>query len=342
MLTRKSEVDYMIIPVKMKNDFYNIILERGSLKKAGDFIPCQNRKALIVTDSGVPEEYSISVAQSLGNAVIFTFQQGEGSKNFDTYKAICQKLLEENFSRKDCVVAVGGGVVGDIAGFAAATFMRGIDFYNIPTTLLSQVDSSIGGKTAIDLNGIKNIIGAFYQPKCVIIDPDVLSTLPKRQISNGLAESIKMGITGDETLFEIFENSNYLERIDEIIEKSILVKRAVVQEDEKEAGLRKVLNFGHTIGHAIETSVGLGELYHGECVSLGMIFMCGNDIKERVKTVLESVNLPTEIDYNKQAVYSALTHDKKAGGNKVTLVKSNKIGAFYFEEVEIDELRSYL
>lgn len=332
----------MVIPVKMKNDAYDIILERGAIKKAGEYIKTNGAKALIVTDSGVPKQYAETVAKSVGNAVIHIFPQGEASKNFDVFKGICQRLLSEGFSRKDCVIAVGGGVTGDMAGFAAATYMRGIPFYNIPTTLLSQVDSSIGGKTAIDLDGIKNIIGAFYQPKCVIIDPDVLNTLPERQISNGLAESIKMGITGDKSLFEIFETDDYMSRIEDIIEKSLLVKRAVVEEDEKEAGLRKVLNFGHTIGHGIETSAGLEALYHGECVALGLIPMCSQSIRERVKKALSNAGLPTSYDYDKEAVFSALTHDKKASGKSVTLVKSEEIGSFYFDEVSIESLYNYL
>ncbi len=331
----------MIIPVNMKDSKYDIVLERGTLKKANQYIGDHN-KALIVTDSGVPEIYAQTVANAVGNASIFVFEQGEASKNFDVYKSICQKLLHKNFTRKDCVIAVGGGVCGDMAGFAAATYMRGIAFYNIPTTVLSQVDSSIGGKTAIDLDSIKNIIGAFYQPKAVIIDPDVLDTLPKRQISNGLAESIKMGITSDESLFELFESDDYMDNIEAIIEKSLLVKRSVVQKDEKESGLRKVLNFGHTIGHAIESSAGLNKLYHGECVALGILPMCGENIRERVKAALSKAGLVTSYDYDKNSVYEALTHDKKTDGTKVTLVKSNKIGSFYFEEVETESLKRYL
>ncbi|MGN0468195.1 MAG: 3-dehydroquinate synthase [Acutalibacteraceae bacterium] len=336
----------MIIPVNIENKksdvSYDIILERGALKKAAEYINICKNKALIVTDSGVPEEYARTVADSFENSFIHVFEKGEESKNFDVFKGICQKLLKESFSRKDCVIAVGGGVCGDMAGFAAATYMRGIDFYNIPTTVLSQVDSSIGGKTAIDLDSIKNIIGAFYQPKAVIIDPDVLKTLPERQIANGLAESIKMGITGDSSLFEIFEKDDYAEHIETIIEKSLLVKRSVVQQDEKENGLRRVLNFGHTIGHGIESSAGLHDLYHGECVALGLIPMCGEAIRPRVIKALSNVGLPTEYNYDKDAVFAALSHDKKTQGENVTIVKSDEIGSFYFENVSIEELKKYL
>ena len=333
----------MIIPVKMKDANYDIVLERGALRKVGEYINIKDNKALIVTDSGVPEEYAKAVAASFKNSFIHVFPEGEGSKSFDTYQGSLKSLLINGFNRKDAVIAVGGGVTGDMAGFAAATYMRGIDFYNIPTTLLSQVDSSIGGKTGIDFCSVKNIVGAFYQPKKVIIDPDVLNTLPDRQIANGLAESIKMGITGDKELFGICKDKNYKDKIEEIIRRSLLVKRSVVEEDEKEAGLRRVLNFGHTLGHAIESAVGLGTLYHGECIGLGMLPMCGDNIREEVRAALENVGLPTSFDYDKSAAYEALTHDKKSGcKSTVTVVKSNEIGSFTFETVPTEELRELL
>lgn len=332
----------MVIPVKTPDGNYDIVIERGSLQKIREYIPSVGKKALIVTDSGVPKQYAETVKASLENAEVFTFEQGEESKNFDTYKAVCRKLIELSFTRKDIVVALGGGVAGDMAGFAAATYMRGIDFYNIPTTVLSQVDSSVGGKTAVDLDGIKNIIGAFYQPKCVIIDPDVLKTLSNRMISNGLAESLKMGITGDEKLVEMLEKEDYLSNIEQIIERSVLFKRSIVEQDEKEAGLRRVLNFGHTIGHAVESAVGLGSLYHGECVGLGLIPMCGKNIRGRVVNALKNLGLPTQFDYDKDKAYSFLLHDKKSSGDSVTVVKCEKIGSFRFESVKAEELYSLL
>lgn len=332
----------MIIDVNVPGGSYKIFLERGALEKIKEYTGIENQKVLVVTDSGVPREYSQTVASAFENSVIFTVPQGEQNKNFDVYQSICKKLLDEGFSRKDCVIAVGGGVCGDMAGFAAATYMRGISFYNVPTTVLSQVDSSIGGKTAIDFCKIKNIIGAFYQPKAVIIDPDVLSTLPQRQIANGLAESIKMGITSDKSLFEIFKSKDYMKEIETIIEKSILVKRSVVQKDEKENGLRRVLNFGHTIGHGIESSAGLNTLYHGECVALGMIPMCSEKIRPEVICALRNVGLPTEFDYDKEAVFAALCHDKKTQGSDVTTVKSDEIGSFRFEKVSVESLKKYL
>jgi 3-dehydroquinate synthase len=239
-------------------------------------------------------------------------------------------MLENGFTRTDCVVAVGGGVVGDLAGFAAASFMRGIDFYNIPTTVLSQVDSSVGGKVAIDMNNIKNCVGAFHQPKAVLIDPDVLNTLPPRQIANGLAEAVKMAITFDETLLSVFEQEDYMEHIDEIITASVRLKAEVVRQDEKESGLRRVLNFGHTIGHGIETAAGLDKLYHGECVALGMLPMCAPKVRERLKAVLQKAGLPIETDLDIEVALSAVSHDKKMDKQKINYVFCPEIGAFEF------------
>ena len=333
----------MIIPLDLGCHSYDIILERGAIKKAGELLGIdKGRKVLVVTDTGVPRIYADTVAWCFDDSHIFIFPEGEKSKNFDTYRVICQTLCDAHFTRKDAVIAVGGGVVGDMAGFAAATYMRGIDFYNIPTTLLSQVDSSIGGKTAIDLGKIKNIIGAFHQPKKVIIDPDVLGTLPKRQIANGLAESIKMAAKFDKDAFELFLSENYMDNIEKIIEGSLKIKRYVVQQDEKETGLRKVLNFGHTIGHGIEASAEYGELYHGECVALGMIPMCGENVRDKMITALKNVGLPTEFNYDKEKVYEALCHDKKSQGKSITVVKCDEIGTFTFCEMANEELKNLI
>ena len=330
----------MIIPVNLGKDSYDIVLERGALKRVGEYIPAKG-KVLVVTDSGVPSVYAETVAAQFAESYIFTFPQGESSKNFNTYMSICEALLSHSFTRKDAVIAVGGGVTGDMSGFAAATYMRGIDFYNIPTTLLSQVDSSIGGKTAIDLNGVKNIIGAFYQPKKVIIDPDVLLTLSERHIKNGLSESIKMALTFDEELFAVISEGNLNENVDEIIRRSLLIKKRVVEEDEKEAGLRKSLNFGHTIGHGIETYLN-GELYHGECVALGMLPMCGEAVKEKLKAVLENAGIPVSFAYDKDKVREIISHDKKSGGKKISVVRCNEIGSFYFEDLTADEIMNLI
>ncbi len=327
----------MILNVKTSMGNYNIVLKRGSLNEIGEHFDI-NKKALVVTDSGVPSKYAQCVAKQFKNAVIKTIPQGEKSKSFETYKALLQVLSENEFSRADCVVAVGGGVVGDLSGFTAATYMRGISFLNIPTTLLSQVDSSIGGKTAIDFGGYKNTVGAFYQPKAVIIDPDVLRTLTHRQFNNGLAESIKMAATSDSELFGVFENGNAYENIDIVIERSLKIKKAVVEEDEKETGLRKVLNFGHTAAHAIETATGLGDYLHGECVALGMLAFSSKSVNNRIKNVLEKYSLPTEIHFSSNELLEALRHDKKANSDGVNVVFVNEIGSFEFKFLDFLQL----
>ena len=329
----------MILHLDLSENGYDIVIERGCLKKAADHLP-KGKKALVVTDDGVPAEYAKTVADAV-NGHVFTLPQGEENKNFQSYISICNRLISLGFTRTDYVVAVGGGVVGDMAGFAAATYMRGIDFYNIPTTLLSQVDSSVGGKTGIDVGEIKNVIGAFKQPKKVLIDPDVLSTLPERHISNGLAESLKMALTMDKELFELMEKGVTQDNLEEIITKSIIIKKNVVEQDEKEASLRRVLNFGHTVGHGIETASGLS-LLHGECVALGMLPMCGAEIRERVANTLKALSLPTKAIFNTEVVISAVKHDKKMEGDQINVVYVNEIGKFEFQKMQFSHFESQL
>lgn len=327
----------MIIPVKTSTGEYNIVLERGSLSQLNKHLKL-NRKVLIVTDSGVPAEYSKIAAAQCKEPYIVTIPEGEASKCFDNYKMLLGKMVEFGFTRSDCVMAVGGGVVGDLSGFVAASFMRGVDFYNIPTTVLSQVDSSVGGKVAIDFEGYKNIVGAFYPPGAVIIDSDTLKTLPQRQISNGLSESVKMSLTSDEKLFELFENEEIMPNIDPIIEASLKIKRYVVEQDEKEGGLRKILNFGHTLAHAIESENEMQNLYHGECVALGMIPMCADGVKPRLIKVLEKLNLPTTVDYDTDIIIEAMRHDKKMSGDEITVVYVPSVGTFQMKTMPFSEL----
>ena len=316
---------------------YDIVVERGILAKANQYLNL-NRRVLVVTDTGVPEEYAKSIASQCKNGMICTVEEGEASKSLAGYEKILKTMLDNGFSRKDCVVAVGGGVVGDLSGFAASTYMRGIDFYNIPTTLLSQIDSSIGGKTAINFGGVKNIVGAFYQPKKVLIDSNLLKTLPQRQISNGLAEAIKMSLTSDRELFGIFETKDIEENLDEIIIRSLNIKKNVVEQDEKESGLRRILNFGHTVGHGIESSEGMSELYHGECVALGMLPMCGEAIRPRVIAVLKKCALYQKLDYDWEKIAEATFHDKKADGETVTVTVVNEIGSFEMKSMKCTEV----
>ncbi len=335
----------MIIPVRLGEASYDIEISRGAIDLAAEKIIKKDRKVCVVTDSGVPKEYAEKLMASLGgNAILHVIPAGETNKNFNTLQDVLRTMLEAGFTRSDAVVALGGGVVGDLAGFAAATYMRGIDFYNIPTTLLSQVDSSVGGKTAVDLDGYKNMIGAFWQPKAVFIDPDLLATLPSRQISNGLCEALKMGATSDPELFELFENNDVLSNpdlIEEIIIKAITAKRDVVEIDEREGGLRKVLNFGHTLGHAIESSLGL-TLLHGECVALGILPMCEEKVKERLKKALSNIGLETDAAKyitDKNTILTALTHDKKsASGGRINAVILKDIGDFEFVKLTPEEL----
>lgn len=331
----------MIIPLNLGEQSYDIVLERGALNKASEYLNL-NRKCLIVTDSGVPSEYSQAIKNQAKEGYICVIPQGEKSKSFDNYKMLLEKMIEYSFTRTDCVIAVGGGVVGDLSGFVASSYMRGVDFYNIPTTLLSQVDSSIGGKVAIDVSGVKNIIGAFYQPKKVLIDSDTLKTLEIRQVNAGLCEAIKMSLTSDKELFSIIENStDLINDIDTIIEKSLLIKKNVVEIDPKEKGLRKVLNFGHTIGHAIESYMD-GKLLHGECVALGMLPLCSQSVKARLIKILEKYSLNNSVNIDTDILISYITHDKKSSGTKITTIFVNEIGSFEMREMEIENMREYI
>ena len=331
----------MTLSVNLGADSYDIIIEHGALAKAGEYLNL-NRRILIVTDDGVPAVYADTIAKQCKAPVKLTVPQGEQSKSFATLELLCKTMLENGFTRTDAVVAVGGGVVGDLSGFAAAAFMRGIEFYNVPTTLLSEVDSSIGGKTAINLGGFKNTVGAFHQPKRVLIDPDVLKTLPKRQIANGLAEAIKMAATFDKDLFRFIETEDIESNLDYIIEHALKIKKAVVEFDEKEKGLRRVLNFGHTIGHGIESYEDLHGLYHGECVALGMLPMCSENVKERILAVLKKAGLPTELEFDPEYIYEAVTHDKKADGDNIHFIYVSEIGSYEMKTTTLTDFHQII
>ena len=327
----------MNIHLNLNENSYDIVVERGILLKVNEHLNL-NRRVLIVTDSGVPSQYAETVAAMCREAIIHTVPMGEASKSLEAFGTILNEILKRGFSRNDCVVAVGGGVVGDLAGFVASAYMRGVDFYNIPTTLLSQIDSSIGGKTAINFGGVKNIVGAFYQPKKVLIDPELLKTLPARQISNGLAEAIKVALTSDKDLFSIIENKDIESNLDEIIIRALNVKKYVVEQDEKESGLRKILNFGHTIGHGIESSVGMESLYHGEAVALGIIPMCSEAIRSKVIKVLNKCGLCRSLEYDWESIENAAFHDKKADGDFVTVTTVEEIGSFNMKSMKCSEV----
>ena len=328
-----------ILTMNLGDRSYDILVSNSTLDSVGKFINLE-RKVAIITDSGVPEEYSKAIASQCKNAIVITFDQGEENKNLETYKYICEKILDFGLERSDAIVAVGGGVVGDISGFVASTYMRGIDFYNIPTTLLSQVDSSIGGKTAIDFCGVKNILGSFYQPKAVIISTDTLRTLDKRQISSGIAEVIKMSLTSDEELFKDLEEGLFEKDKKQTIIRALKIKKSVVEADEKENSIRKILNFGHTFGHGIEA---LGNLYHGECVALGMIPMCEKKLRPRLINLLSNFNLPTSfeaIDIDKAAEF--IQHDKKSSGGVINVVFVDSPGSYRIEKMSAEEILRHI
>lgn len=318
---------------------YDIIVGRKLLKEAGRYFNL-DRKVLIISDSGVPREYVKEVRKQCKEGYVCIFKQGEASKNIETYKKCIERAVECSLDKKSAIVAIGGGVVGDLAGFVASSYMRGIDFYNIATTTLSQIDSSIGGKVAIDYEGYKNIVGAFYQPKGVIIDLDTLKTLDKRNVNNGLVEAIKTGLIGDKELFEMFENDDV--SLEEIIYRSLCFKKRIVEEDEKEQGLRKILNFGHTIGHGIETYS--KDVYlHGECVGIGMMKIIEQEeIRQRLKNVLTKYSLPTDCIYDTKEVMKIIKHDKKARGDKIDVVVLNKIGEAKIKSVDFKYLEDVL
>ena len=327
----------MEIKVQAANGSYPIRIQNGALEQVGDFLP-RSGKTMIVTDSGVPENYVQTVANACCRPVVFSFPMGEASKNLTTYGQLLSAMLEHGFTRSDCVVAVGGGVVGDLAGFAAACYMRGVAFYNIPTTLLSQVDSSIGGKTAVDHGGVKNAVGAFYPPKGVLIDPTVLQTLSPRQFAAGMAEVIKMAATSDEKLFSLLETAEDINAVlPEVIRRALCIKQSVVEQDPLENGLRRVLNFGHTLGHGVE-SHSKGALLHGECVALGMPPMCGKAFRPRMQMILQKYRLPTTVAYTAEDLRPYVIHDKKATGTAITAVLVEAPGSFRFAELTPEEL----
>lgn len=302
----------------------------GALAKVGEVFDL-DRKVLVVTDSGIPKEYSEVVLKAAKEATLFVVNEGEQSKSLPNWERLLCTMEEKGFDRGSAVVAVGGGMVSDLVGFAAASFLRGIDFYSVPTSLLAQVDAAVGGKTGVDFGGYKNAVGAFYPAKGVLVDPALLETLPERHRKNGLAEAIKTAALFDPELFEKLENGAATE--EELVRRCLLTKIAVVEEDEKEGGSRRLLNFGHTFGHAIE-SAGNFSLLHGECVALGMLPFCGEEAKRRMTGVLKKAGLKTEFHGDFAVLYDALLHDKKWKNGVLTAVFLPEIGKPVLREWE--------
>ena len=328
---------------------YEVIIERGGLKKSGEYIASvtASRKAAIITDDIVEKLHLQTVIDSMKAAgfecSVYSFPNGEQSKCLSNLGKIYDFLCDSNITRSDIVVALGGGVVGDITGFAAASYLRGVEFIQIPTTLLSQVDSSVGGKTAIDIPGGKNLVGAFKQPALVICDSDALKTLPKEIISEGMGECIKYGMIRDEKLFELME-SHDLDTLDEIMDEMVYtcvdIKRQVVENDEFDRGERMILNFGHTLGHALEGWHNYTDYAHGAGVAAGMCMITDRlapQLSERLKKCVEAYELPTGSDIPMSELLPFCVKDKKNEAKNINYIICNEIGKAEIVKVPFSE-----
>ncbi|MEG0314167.1 MAG: 3-dehydroquinate synthase [Erysipelotrichaceae bacterium] len=330
------------LSVNLSTKSYDIIIQKGIIEHIKDYISLE-RHVLIIADKNVPTKYVDTVYKQCSNATIHYIEPGEASKSFKVYEQICSELLSLNFNRKDLIIALGGGVVGDLSGFVAATYMRGIEFMSIPSTTLSQIDSSIGGKVAINLDNVKNIIGSFHHPSVVLIDTELTNSLTKRHFNNGLIEALKAGIIADPSLFELFLNNNINENLEEIIYKSLMVKKHIVEIDEKEQNERKLLNYGHTVGHAIESLNGLGGVYHGEAVGLGMLALTNNpEIHTKLIKILTKLEAPTTTQIDKTQAINLIKKDKKASMNTISIILVEEIGKAYIKEVNFKELEELM
>ena len=334
----------MKLTMQLKSRSYDIILKAGCLANLHQFTNVQNRKVFVLTDSGVPAQYARTVADQCPDSTIYTVPRGEGSKCLKVYGQVLQAMLDFGMGRRDLLVAVGGGVVGDLGGFCAASYMRGIDFVNCPTTTLAQVDSSIGGKTAIDLGPTKNIVGAFWQPKVVLVDFDTLATLPRRHMVNGLAEALKTALIGDPQLFALFEKGAPEEHIEQIVYRSLKINTKFGEPAARDGGRRAGRNFGQPLGHGREAVRGgrgrrTSGLYHGECVALGMLPMIEDPaLLKRVRAVYRSLGLPARAGANKARVLEYMQHDKKTNGDKITVIKCPGLGCWRAEVLPTSEL----
>lgn len=332
----------MKLTVDVKHKQYDIVLEKGCLQTLSKYVDV-NKKIFILTDENIPSKWIDMVQDQCPNSMVYKVKPGEESKSFQTFEKVCEACLDFHMTRQDILIALGGGVIGDLGGYVASSYMRGISFINIPTTTLSQIDSSIGGKVAINLGKVKNIIGAFYHPDVVLIDPNTLSTLPKRHVMNGLVEGLKAGLIHDEKLYELFKSEDILSNLEEIIYRSLCMKKDVVQKDEKEQGLRKTLNFGHTIGHGIEAYYNLETYYHGECVAMGMLYFIEDEtLKEEVISILKKMEVPYYCEIDKDEVYNIITMDKKAHGDTISVIKVSTVGNSYIEEMKQTDIKALL
>ena len=352
-MTKKIIVNYNEKPcyaIALEKDFQKLNEE---LSKVFDLT---NKRVCIVSDSNVYPLYGdevTSILQPLAKEVInFVFEAGEGSKNLDTVSDLYEKLILSKFDRNDILIALGGGVVGDLTGFAASTYLRGIDFVQVSTTLLSQVDSSIGGKTGVDFRAYKNMVGAFYQPKLVYMNISTLSTLTDRQFNCGLGEIIKHGIIKNYDYFNYLnENISQIKNRDidvliDMIYESCLIKKNVVENDPKEKGERALLNFGHTIGHAVEKLMNF-ELFHGECVAIGIIaaayisYKYEKITKDELNTIIETIrsyDFPLDISkLDTNEIIAVTKNDKKMISGKIKFILIDRIGNAYIDTTITDD-----
>ena len=334
---------------------YGILIERGLLKNCGEKIKSvvSAKKAAIISDTNVAPLYLETVEKSVNEAgietVSYVFEAGESSKTTANLIKIVEFLAESGLTRNDCVIALGGGVCGDMAGFSAAVYLRGIKYIQIPTTLLAQVDSSVGGKTAVDLPQGKNLCGAFWQPSLVVIDPNVLDTLAPHFFSDGMGEVIKYGCIKSKSLFEKIEKENARDIIDDVIYECADIKRGVVERDEKEAGERALLNFGHTCGHSIEKLSNFSGVSHGEAVGIGMVMISKAGEKagvtekgtaDKIAVLLKKYGLKTETDLPVSEIVLNMAFDKKRTSGGIKLIMLRSIGDSFIEPMPMEGVKS--
>ena len=343
-----------IVPVKASKS-YQIHIGTGLMDKAGDYLRTVTKgdHIMLVCGDIVSQLHADRVTAALEKAGYtvsrFVYPHGEQSKTPETYFALLNALAEVGMTRSDTIVALGGGVTGDLAGFAAATYQRGICYVQMPTTLLAAVDSSVGGKTAIDLPAGKNLAGAFYQPAMVLCDLDALATLPGDVFTDGCAEVIKYGVIWDEALFEQLQGG-IQDNLEAIIARCVSIKAEVVNQDEFDNGLRGILNFGHTVGHAVEKCSDFG-VSHGSAVAIGMVIVskaaalagiCENGVFDRVLALVQSYGLPTATDYDTDALLQAMLSDKKRAGAKISLIIPERIGKVRIEKMGLEDMDQFL
>ena len=332
---------------------YDITVAFSVLDECGNIIKSVSKasKAVIVTDDIVDALYSEKIIKSLEksgfNVIKFVFPNGEASKCFTTLNNLYDFLATNEITRSDCLIALGGGVVGDLTGYAAATYLRGIDFIQIPTTLLAQVDSSIGGKTAIDIPAGKNLVGAFKQPVAVICDISALSTLKPETFSDGMGEVVKYAMIKSEELFDIIYNDDAKNNLEDVICRCINIKREIVEKDEFDKGERMLLNFGHTFGHAIEKIQNFTGLSHGSAVSVGMCLItelainqgiCDKKTYSLLKECLEKYSLPVSVDISFEEIVKHCVNDKKRDADNINLIISTEIGKSEIRKVPINSI----